>query len=468
MNVLWTSQEADRATGGASTLPWQATGVSIDSRQVVEGDLFIALKGPNHDGHAFVDTALAAGAAAAMVERAYAARCPDRPLIGVDDSTAGLEALGRAARARCPARVAAVTGSVGKTGTKEMLALALGRQGLTHASKGNLNNHYGAPLSLARLPREADFAVFELGMNHAGEIEPLSRMVRPHAAIITTVEAVHLEFFAEETGIADAKAEIFAGIEPGGAALINADNRHADRLAARAAEAGVARILRFGMADAAEIRLLSYTPDAAGSQIEVDCLGHRFAYRLGAPGRHWAQNSLGVLGMVAALGADPVAAGEALADIRPPQGRGAQDFLALAEGGGLTLIDESYNASPPAVRAAIAVLGASAPGPGGRRVLVLGDMLELGRDGAAIHAALAPDIQGAAIDLVFASGPLSKHLYDALPAAIRAAHAPDSATLAPLVAAELKSGDLVCVKGSLGSRMKTVVAAIRDRAGGGR
>lgn len=468
MNALWTSEEADQATGGASTRPWQARGVSIDSRQVVEGDLFIALKGPNHDGHAFVDTALATGAAAAMVERPYAARFPDRPLIAVDDTTRGLEALGIAARARCGARVAAVTGSVGKTGTKEMLALALGRQGLTHASKGNLNNHYGAPLSLARLPRQADFAVFELGMNHAGEIEPLSRMVRPHAAIVTTVEAVHLEFFADETGIADAKAEIFAGIEPGGAALINADNRHADRLAARAAEAGVARILRFGMGDEADIRLLAYVPDATGSRIEADCLGQRIAYRLGAPGRHWAQNSLGVLGMVAALGADPVAAGKALADIRPPQGRGAWEVLALAEGGSLTLIDESYNASPPAVRAAVAVLEAGMPGPGGRRILVLGDMLELGPDGAAIHAALAPDIQSAGIDLVFASGPLSKHLYDALPAAIRGGHASDSAALAPMVTAALKSGDLVCVKGSLGSRMKTVVAAIRDRAGGGR
>lgn len=468
MNALWTSEEADQATGGASTRPWQARGVSIDSRQVVEGDLFIALKGPNHDGHAFVDTALATGAAAAMVERPYAARFPDRPLIAVDDTTRGLEVLGIAARARCGARVAAVTGSVGKTGTKEMLSLALGRQGLTHASKGNLNNHYGAPLSLARLPRQADFAVFELGMNHAGEIEPLSRMVRPHAAIVTTVEAVHLEFFADETGIADAKAEIFAGIEPGGAALINADNRHADRLAARAAEAGVARILRFGMGDEADIRLLAYVPDATGSRIEADCLGQRIAYRLGAPGRHWAQNSLGVLGMVAALGADPVAAGEALADIRPPQGRGAREVLALAGGGSLVLIDESYNASPPAVRAAVAVLEAGMPGPGGRRILVLGDMLELGPDGAAIHAALAPDIQSAGIDLVFASGPLSKHLYDALPAAIRGGHASDSAALAPMVTAALKSGDLVCVKGSLGSRMKTVVAAIRDRAGGGR
>lgn len=467
MSPLWTSLEAERATGGSSARPWQANGVSIDSRQIAVGDVFVALKGPNNDGHAYVDAALAAGAAACVVERAFADRFPDRPLLGVDDTTAALNDLAREARARGDARIVAVTGSVGKTGTKEMLALALGRQGATHASKGNLNNHFGAPLSLSRMPRDVAYAVFELGMNHAGEIEPLSRMVGPHAAIVTTVEAVHLEFFADETGIADAKAEIFAGLEPGGAALINADNRHAARLMDKARAAGVANILRFGADKNSDIRLLSYQPDAAGSEIEVDCLGQKIAYRLGAPGRHWAQNSLGVLGAIAAIGADVATAAAALADIRPPQGRGAQEFLPLPQGGGITLIDESYNASPAAVRASVSVLQAAPPGPGGRRILVLGDMLELGPDGAAVHAALAPDIEAAGLDQIFCCGPLSRHLYDSVPASIRGAHAPDSAALAPILTAQLKSGDLVCVKGSLGSRMKTVVDAIRDRASGG-
>lgn len=463
MSALWTHDDAARATGGMATRDWRASGVSIDSRSVARGDLFVALKGPSHDGHDYVEAALEAGAAAAMVRSDFGSHRPDLPLLVVGDTLNGLWDLGRAARARLRGRAIAVTGSVGKTGTKEALALALGRQGATHASQGNLNNHYGAPLSVSRMPARTDFAVFELGMDHAGEIEPMSRLVRPQAAIVTTVEAVHIENFDDETGIADAKAEIFAGLEGPAIAILNRDNRHFDRLVRRAREAPVKEIWSFGAAPEADIRLTGLEADAEGSWVDADIAGSQTRLRVGAPGRHWALNSLAVLAGVKALGADVAAAAAALADIRPPKGRGAREDLAWP-GGAITLFDESYNASPPAVRAALTVLGANAPGPSGRRVLVLGDMLELGPNGPRWHADLAGPIAEAGVDRVHACGPLCAHLMDALPPALRGHHAPDSAALAPLVAESLRPGDLVTVKGSLGSRMAVVVAALRGRA----
>lgn len=466
MSALWTARDALAATGGAGPEGWRAAGVAIDSRQVQPGDLFVALIGPNHDGHDHVAAAFAAGAAAAMVSRRPAGLPDDAPLLLVPDTQAGLEALGRAARARFCGTVIALTGSVGKTGTKEMLRLALSRQGKTAATVGNLNNHIGAPLTLARLPADADYAVIELGMNHAGEIGPLSRMVRPHVALITRIAPAHIEFFDSIEGIADAKAEIFEGLAEGGPAIVNADDGFAERLAAAARKAGAGQVIRFGEAPEAEARLLDLALEADGSLVEAALERRWFAYRIGAPGKHWVQNSLGVLCAAAAAGADPAAAADALAEVRPPAGRGATEALALPQGR-IILIDESYNASPAAMRAAFAVLAAREPGPGGRRVAVLGDMLELGAKAPAEHGALGTALAALPVDLVFAAGPEMPALVERLRPAQRAGYAPDTAALAEQVLPALRGGDVVLVKGSLGIRMARIVGALRDAAAGG-
>lgn len=456
---LWTSEDAGRATQGWNTQPWAASGVSIDSRTVQPGDLFVALRGPTFDGHDFVTAALDKGAAAALV-----ARVPDGagglPMLVVEDTFEGLQALGAAARRRARARIVGVTGSVGKTGVKEALRLALGRQGATHASDGSLNNHWGVPLSLSRLPPEASYAVFEMGMNHAGEITPLTLQARPQVALITTVEAVHIENFGSEEAIADAKAEIFAGVEPGGAAVLNRDNRHFERLADRAREAGIARVLAFGRTAGADACLIEADEDADGTTIRADVAGRRIGYRLGIPGRHWIGNSLGVLATALALSADVDAAAAALADLRPPKGRGMRHTVPLRGGGSFVVIDDSYNASPPSMAASFQVLGSTRPAPGGRRLAALGDMLELGSDAAARHSGLADPLTGNGIDLVFTAGPLMSHLHERLPAALRGGHAGNAAELAPLMAASVRAGDVIVVKGSAGSRMRTVVDAL--------
>ncbi len=453
--TLWTASEAAAATGGAPQGGWEASGVAIDSRAVSAGDLFVAVAGPNHDGHCFVGQALEGGAAAAMVSRDCGRGVPS---LHVPDTRAGLYALARAARARSTARIAAITGSVGKTGCKDLLFHLLSRAGATEASRGNLNNEWGAPLSLARLPREAAFAVFELGMNHAGEIAPLSRLVRPHAALVTAIAPAHTAFFSSLAGVADAKAEIFAGLEPGGAAVLNADTPHIERLEAAAERAG-ADVLRFSRR-AGDAVLLHASLDASGSDITAEIRGRRFAFRLGAPGAHWALNALGVLLVLEAFGVAPDP--EVLADFRPPAGRGARRDL-----GGWTLIDESYNASPAAMNAAIGVLGLCKPGPGGRRIAVLGDMLELGADAGPAHAELAAPLEEAGVDLVFAAGPEMRRLFDRLPRARGGAHRPDAGALAPLVADAVAPGDIVLVKGSLGMGMKAVIEALERRAGEG-
>lgn len=462
MAALWTATQAAAATGGTVAGDWLADGVSIDTRKVARGDLFVALRGPRFDGHDFVAQALADGAAAAMVERIPDGLERDRLLL-VPETMAGLQALAKAARERSGAHIAAVTGSVGKTGTKEALAFVLSRQGATHASAGNLNNHIGLPLSLARLPRDAGYAVFELGMNHAGEIEPLSRLLRPHVAIITTVEAVHIEFFDSVAGIADAKAEIFAGLEPGGTAIVNADNPYFSRLVDHARARGVERMLSFGEAAQAQARLEQLVLGADGSQAKATVLGQEIAFRLSQPGRHHVLNALAVLLAVAALGADVEAAAMALADVAPVAGRGVPIDVTLP-GGTFRIVDESYNASPAAVRAALASFALMEPGPGGRRVAVLGDMLELGSSGAALHAELAEAVIAAGVELVFAAGPLMKNLYEALPAARRGAWALDAAKLSAAVAEAVKPGDVVLVKGSAGSKMGHVVSTLRALA----
>ncbi|HEX6959555.1 MAG TPA: UDP-N-acetylmuramoylalanyl-D-glutamyl-2,6-diaminopimelate--D-alanyl-D-alanine ligase [Ferrovibrio sp.] len=454
--ALWTSAEAARATQGGSETFWTASGVSIDSRAIGFGDLFVALRGPNFDGHVFVADALAKGAAAAMVDRVPETLPPGANLLLVKDTFQALNDLAAAARQRCGAKVIAVTGSVGKTSTKEMLRHVLADQAATHATTGNLNNHWGVPLTLARMPVDSRFAVIEMGMNHAGEIAPLSRLARPQSAIITAVEAVHLENFASIAGIADAKAEIFAGLEPGGVAIVNRDNPHFARIAEAARAAGAATVIGFGEHPEAQARLVKYAPHADCSCVAAEILGHPMTFKIGAPGRHWVLNALAVLAAAQIAGADLAQAGMALARITAPKGRGERHVLSWRDGGDIELIDDSYNASPPSMRAAFAVLAMAKPrAPRGRRIAVLGDMLELGPDAEAAHAGLAQDLSG--VDLVFAAGPLMRALYEALPAQKRGHLAANSTELIQPLRRAIRGGDVLLVKGSHGSRMDRIV-----------
>ena len=458
--VLWTAEDAAAATSGQATRPWTATGVSIDSRKVAPGDLFVAIKGPNFDGHDFVAKALESGAAAALVSTVPPGVPGDASLLAVEqDTLAALGDLGHVARLRTRAKVVGVTGSVGKTGTKEALRHVLSAQGRTFATEGSLNNHWGVPLSLARMPEDSEFGVFELGMNHAGELGPLSRQVMPDVAVITTVEAAHLEFFSSVEAIADAKAEIFEGMNPNGVAVLNRDNPHFGRLLAAARTQGLSRIWSFGSHADTDARLLDAALHATGSDVTAIVKGERIQYRLALPGRHWVMNSLAVLLAVKALGADVAAAARALSTIEPVKGRGTRKRIDAAQGA-FTLIDESYNASPAAMAATLEVLGKIDPGAGGRRIAVLGDMRELGGRADALHIALAEPLRAAHVDTVYACGPHMKALFDRLPEAMRGAWTESSVDLAPIVTAAVKGGDVIMVKGSLGSRTGLVVDAL--------
>ena len=462
---LWTSDAMQAAMRAAANgaLPQGVTGISIDSRTLAPGEAYFAIRGALHDGHDFVAAALKAGAGLAVVEKAQAAKfAPDAPLLVVDDVLAALVDLGRASRARLKAQVIAVTGSVGKTSTKEALLHVLSAQGQTHASVASFNNHWGVPLSLARCPADARFAVFEIGMNHAGEISPLVKMVRPHAAIITTVEPVHLEFFSGIEAIADAKAEIFDGIEPGGAAVLNRDNSQFARLSRRAKECGVSRIISFGADKKAEARLIDVALHATCSAVHAEILGHEVTYKLGMPGRHMAMNSLAVLAAASLAGADLALASLSLSQLVPAAGRGVRQTL-LAPGGEITLIDESYNANPASMAAALSVLGRAKIGPQGRRIAILGDMLELGPAGAQLHAGLNDAIKADHIDLVFCCGPLMRHLWDSLSAGKRGGYAESAAGLEAQVVGAIRAGDALMVKGSNGSKTKTIVTALEKR-----
>lgn len=458
--ILWTAAEVGQVLDTSSTAEWDATGVSIDSRTVEPGDLFVALSGPTHDGNDFVEDALGKGAVAAIASRPSS----DPRVLIVEDTMAALETLALAARERSAARIVAVTGSVGKTGTKEALALALSRLGSVHKTVGNLNNHIGLPLTLARMPRDVAYGVFEMGMNHAGELDGLSRMARPDVAVITTVEAVHLEYFSGVEAICDAKCEIFAGVSGRGAAVLNRDHPLFARMAAAAKQSGVNRLYTFGRDQDATVSLVETSLHAACSAVTARTDDQVIDYCLGAPGEHWVMNSLAVLATVRALNADVTQAVAALSDVRAPRGRGELRTINVNGGGAIKLIDESYNASPASVRAAVGVLSNANPVEDGRRVLVLGDMLELGADSATLHAALAPVIEATRIDRVHCCGPMMAALHAVLPPALRGAHMGDSAALAPIVAADLRDGDIVTVKGSLGSRMAAIVAAIEGLA----
>ncbi len=456
MSVLWTAREIAAATGGAALADFSVSGVVFDSRRVTPGDLFVALPGSQADGHGFVAGALAAGAAGALVAHVPAGVAADAPLVQVDETMAGLEALARTARTRADAVIIGVTGSVGKTGTKEALKTALSASGQSHASVGSFNNHVGVPLSLARMPADTRFGVFEMGMNHAGELTLLSRLVRPHIAIVTTVEPAHMAFFASVEAIADAKAEIFGGVPAGGAAVLNRDNAHFDRLATAARARGV-HVVGFGTGHGCHVQLLDMVLKPDMTVVDAMIGSRRVTYKIGAPGRHWAMNSLAVMAAVELAGADISLAALALADLTPPAGRGKRTELRLKTGGTILLVDESYNASPASMRAAFANLRTAEPGPRGRRIAVLGDMRELGDDADALHAGLAPDLVASGADLVFACGPHMKALYDALPATLQAAHTPDSKSLAPIVREAVRQGDVVVVKGSLGSYMAAII-----------
>ena len=466
--VLWTRDAAAAATGGASARDWTAGGVSIDTRTLRPGDLFVALTAAR-DGHGFVADALARGAAAALVSRHPEGVAADAPLLVVADVLKGLEALGRAARTRFGGKVVAVTGSVGKTGTKEMLRTALAAQGKVHAAEKSYNNHWGVPLTLARMPADADFAVIEIGMNAPGEIAPLARLARPHVAMVTTVEAVHLAAFRDVAGIAREKAAVFDGLEPGGTAILNRDTPTYPILLAAARRAG-ARPVRFGQSGRPEFRLGEVKIGDAGTCVAARTHGRRFLYRLGAPGRHLAMNALGVLAAVEALGGNLALAAVALGHWQAPEGRGERWTVLLGPGGldgAITLIDESYNANPAAMAAAFEVFAGLRPmdGPGrvsrGRRVAFLGDMLELGPRERELHAGLAAVPALGQVTTVHCAGQRMRALHDALPGPLRGEWFATAEEMAARARRLVDAGDIAMVKGSHGSRVGAVVEAIK-------
>jgi UDP-N-acetylmuramoyl-tripeptide--D-alanyl-D-alanine ligase len=452
--ALWTAADLKDATGGKFNAKFAASGVSIDTRTIQPGDLFVALIGETGDGHVHAAGALQAGAAGVMLHR-------DNPDIAnrllVDDTLAGLTRLGAFARARFAGRLIAVTGSVGKTTTKEMMRLALAPFGSVHAAVASYNNHWGVPLTLARNPAAGAFCIVEIGMNHAGEILPLARLAQPHVAVITAVEAAHIGHLGSMQAIAEEKAAIMSGLLPKGVAVLPADSPWFPLLRERA---GAREVLTFGSSRDAAVRLLKLDQEADFSSLRIDAGGRELRLRLPAPGRHMAMNALAALTSVVALGLDPARAANALESFVPLPGRGAARRLKLGSGGGsLLLLDESYNANGASMRAALEILRLQ---QAKRRVAILGDMLELGDAAPDEHAGLGVDAVRSA-DLVFTCGRMMEHLYAMLPPSVRGAHASDAATLAPIVTARVAAGDAVLVKGSLGSNMKIIVAALEAR-----
>ncbi len=468
MPALWTSSEAQAATGGHATRAFEASGVSIDSRSLAPGDLFVALKDVR-DGHEFVAAALAQGAAAALVSHIPPGCSETDPLLIVPDVLAALTALGQAGRARSKAQVIAVTGSVGKTSSKEMLRAVLAAQGTVHAAEASFNNHWGVPLTLARLPREAAFAVVEIGMSHAGEIAPLARLTRPHAALITTVAAAHLEAFGALAAIAQEKAAVFEGLEPGGMAVIPS-GLPVTKILVDAAVAAGARLVRFGGEPGDDYRLIStrIVEDVTIAQATVR--GRALLFKVRSAGRHFALNALGVLAMAEAVGVDPTLAVLDLGQWLPPQGRGSRTriYLDIVDGEkSFELIDDAYNANPASMAAAFEVLAAATPCDGvgrvrkGRRIAILGDMLELGETEAALHAAIAELPAMASVKLVHCVGPRMQALWQALPPGQRGEWHETAQGLAVRAHHLADAGDVVLVKGSKGSRVSLVVDALR-------
>ncbi len=458
---LWRISGIVTATGGECQFGHDAeiSGISIDSRTLSKGDLYIAIVGDVHDGHRFVEAALQAGAGAALVRKDFRPESDVGPLIYVDDTLKAMEALGQAARARTNAKIIAVTGSVGKTGTKEALRQCLEGQGRTHASVKSFNNHWGVPISLSRMPVDTDYGVFEVGMNHPGEITPLVQFIQPQITIITTVEPVHIEFFKSVEEIAAAKAEIFDGLEAGGIAILNRDNPHFEFLKERALQIG-ARVIPFGEHEDAEARILDIELHPDRSEVVADLLGQEIRFTMGIPGKHLVMNAMAVLAAVKLAGADVEKAAAVLAQLQAEEGRGAKEIIAV-EGGDIAIVDESYNANPASMRAAISSFGQSMQQGYSRRIVVLGDMLELGDKAPQLHKDLKGPILESGIDLVFACGEQMSGLFSTLPAANQGGYAANSEELIPELLKALGPGDAIMVKGSLGSRMGLVVEALK-------
>jgi len=454
MIPLWTSEEIAEAVGGTEDGLFEASGVTFDSREAGAGDLFIALKGEATDGNLFLDKAFAAGAAGAIVSQPI-----PQPHVLVADTTKALNDLGSASRARSHARIAGVTGSVGKTGTKEALFAALDRAapGRAHRSVKSYNNHTGVPLSLARMPREARFGVFEMGMNHAGELAALTQLVRPHVAIVTAIASAHREFFDSEEAIADAKGEIFQGLEEGGTALVPFDSPHRDRLIA-AAKPHAAEVLTFGLGEGADIRARDIAPSSrGGTSVSAVLPNADLSFTLAPPGEHWISNAMAVLGAVEALGGDLAAAGLALAELAGLKGRGERHRIRVGAGEAL-LIDESYNANPSSMRAVLRVLANESIS--GRRIAVLGSMRELGEGSDAFHAELAGPIVEAGVDYAILVGEEMEPLAKALGPKVKMEHVPDVAAALDLVRNEARPGDAILVKGSNSIGLAALVEAL--------
>ncbi len=456
--TLWTSEEIVEATGGRlEGSAFTVESVAIDSRKLEPRSFFVALKGEKMNGHDFVQAAIERGAAASLVDHVPASVQGKSCFIVVPDVYEALLALARASRARVKGKVIGVTGSVGKTGTKEAIRIAAASAGKVYATHGNLNNHFGLPLSLCNLPRDTDFGVFELGMNHAGEISALTRLAKPDVAVITTVEPAHLEFFASVDAIADAKAEIMEGITPGGTIILNKDNPFFEKLQVYARKYAVPNIIAFGEHEGADFRLTSYAPEGLGSRVEANIAGTPITYRLGTIGRHYALASLSVLAAATAAGADLANCAAALAHFQEPEGRGRLHRAQLKKGA-VTVIDDCYNASPASMRAAIHKLGEvhQSLASRGRKVVILGDMLELGASSPDLHRALLVPLQEAGVHRVFLAGNAMKNLFDILPDTMRGGWAADAAGLKETVMSALGREDIILVKGSRGSRMDIV------------
>ena len=451
---LWTSDAIAAATGGAASAPFNVDGVAFDSREVGPGDLFIALKGEATDGHRFVEQAFAQGAAGAIVS----VGC-DGPHIEVADTMNALNALAQSGRARSKGRIIGVTGSVGKTSAKEALAAALDRAmpGAVHRSVKSYNNHTGVPLSLARMPTDARFGVFEMGMNHAGELSALTRLVRPHVAVVTAIAPAHIQFFADESAIADAKGEIFQGLEPGGTAIIPHDSPHRDRLAS-AARPYADHIVTFGLEAGADVRAVEALRLADGRMFVMAVIGDsELSFTMAQPGMHWVSNGLAVLAAVQAVGGDLMLAGLALAEIPELPGRGERVEIAV-EDGSLVVIDESYNANPTSMRAALAVLGVEL----GRRVAVLGEMRELGEGSAGYHGELATAVEEAGVHLAILVGEAMAPLAARLEGQMEVRHVADATAAGSVLGSMMRAGDIVLVKGSNGVGLSRVVAMLRS------
>lgn len=465
--VVWTKDELIAATGGTAQGNWpeKVTGVSIDSRSIARGEAYVALKGVSLDGHDFAADALKKGAGIAIVSQIPKDLDKDAPVLVVADTLRALEDIGQAARKRSRAKIIGITGSVGKTGTKEMMAAALSAlgKGHVHASLKSHNNHWGVPLSLANLPQDAAFGVFEMGMNHSGEIAALTRQVRPDLAVITTIEPVHIEHLKTIEAIADAKAEIFEGMDKNGIVILNRDNEHHQRLAAAARAKGIGDIFFFGEDETADAELSDFSLRSSGSHVTAKIAGETLRYRLAVPGHHIVINSLAVLLAVKCLGGDAAAAAKALEVFEPLAGRGMRSEIVLMPGQPpITVIDESYNASPASMEAAIKVLGMNAPKDSGRRVAILGDMLELGPQGPILHASLAAPVSEAKVDFVLTCGPLSEALHQVLPQAVKGPHFADSRAMAAQISQFVRPGDVILVKGSHGSQMSYIVRALHN------